>query len=538
MNTKTARLAVSVALLWSGLATAQVPQTSPPYTPYSPYPVQSPSPYSPYPGSPEMGAQTPKNPLLLALVVQPILQQMGVSVSGGIGQLFGRLFSALSGHHANADGTTPQYPGGAQGYSYPQPPAYGASYPQAGGYSATPGAVPGSYTPPYGAPAGSYQPGVPGAVPGSYTSPYGASAPAAPYPAGAANMAPVQNPANAAYPYGSSPSAPTTYAPGTSATVTPPGTAAMPPGAVGTSTGMTPGTPGAVPGNYPSPYGSTAATSPYPTAATSVPGVQNPSATYPSSTSPAPSNMYVPGMPGAVAMPGATAASATSTYPPQSGASLPAGTAMPAGGAPATTLTSSLPPGSKSAVVPSVLYSLDQLDPKKYTARRHIDVAGSVPTLHTGDVFAIEYSTNLPGQLRIENIDSAGKTTDLGTYTMRAGRDNRIPITKGIKLVGETGIETFKMYFFPCVPADPQASAGASGSEASLPVCPARPSPQLLKASQGLIASKGAVNLESPDPTIAIAAVTDYQPDDVMVNDFRIQHVAQATSQAQGAPQQ
>jgi len=94
---------------------------------------------------------------------------------------------------------------------------------------------------------------------------------------------------------------------------------------------------------------------------------------------------------------------------------------------------------------------------------------------------------------------------------------------KGMQLVGTTGLETFKMYFFPCTPADNPASNSALPQDA-VPSCPSAPSEKLVAVSRGLAAPKAAVNLDSPDPTIAISAVTNYQSQDVTENDFQIQH--------------
>jgi hypothetical protein len=169
-----------------------------------------------------------------------------------------------------------------------------------------------------------------------------------------------------------------------------------------------------------------------------------------------------------------------------------------------------------------VILSVNRLDPQTYASVGVIEVAHGTPTLRTGDVFALEYATNVPGQLRIDNIDSRGQMTPLGTYTVLAGRDNRIPHTKGIKLTGTTGVEIFRLYFFPCNPSE--AGGGAPAAAAGLPACPAGPNPQLLQAAKGLVVAKGAVNLESPDPTIAVSAAADYQPNDITQTEFRINH--------------
>lgn len=452
MNTSTARVAVVVASLSSGIASAQMPQTNP-YNPSSPYPGQTPPVYGAYPSQPDMGQQTPKNPLLLALVVQPLLQQSGSAVASGVGRLFTRLFDALLGRTGGTTNiptpNTPGVPGYMAGMPMPygQSPQYGSSYPA------------------------TYPSGMPGATMGA--SPPAASA----YPP--QNMA--TSPTYAAPTYG---------APTYTLQSPPYGTPTSAVAPTGTAVGYPTGTTTAYPG---SPVNTTIP--PNPSTAPYMPGAQ-PAA--PSSVS------YMAGMP-TNPVPGATA-----------GGAIPLPPGMPPAAA--------LPAVNKAVVLPSVVYSLDQLDPKKFTTTQHINIAaGTAPTLYTGDVFAIEYSTNLPGQLRIDNIDSAGTLAELGTYVMLPGRDNRIPIRKGIKLVGETGTEVFKMYFFPCVP---EGRPGKDSASESLPTCPTGPSPQLLQASEKRIAAKGAVNLDSPDPTIAVAAVTDYQPNDVMVNEFRIKHIA------------
>jgi hypothetical protein len=516
MSTSTARVAVFVACFWSGIATAQLGQT----TPYNSYPVQSPLPYGPYTGQPVPGQQTPKNPLLLALIVQPLLQQSGGAMASGVGRLFTRLFDALLGRSGGAaTAPTPNMPG-APGYVAGMPATYGQTYPYSAAYPGAtypsgmpatvgsyPGGIMGTYpsattgtpTPTYGMPTyGTQTPGVyPSATTGTYSLPYASTSPPG-YP-----------PGTPAYSTGTT----TGYPAATANTGMPPNTS--------TATNM----PGIPPGTTPSssaPYTPGMSTMP-------APGATVGGAT-PTPTGAMPS-MPMPASPGAAASPGTTMAG-TAAYPyATASTSATPGVPIGTGGSPGLPPVSPTPTGPKALVLPSVVYSLDALDPKKFTTTRHVKIStGSAPTLHTGDVFAIEYSTNLPGQLRIDNIDSAGRTAELGTYIMLPGRDNRIPITKGIKLVGETGTETFKMYFFPCVPESQATTASASGSVEGLPACPMGPSPQLLKASQQHLGAKGAINLESPDPTIAVAAVTDYQSNDVMASEFRINHIAPDSS--------
>jgi hypothetical protein len=423
-------VSAAVACVGASITAAQVPpapynppppQYNPPVPQYTPaLPQYSPPAYQ-Y-GVPATGQVTAKNPLLLALVLQPLLQQTGASASSGIGMLFSRLFNALFGHKDPNSPPGAQYPGGAP---------YGSA---AAGY---PPSTP-QYGTPYPGTPGGYPAGVPGSPPTAFGAPYGAI-PATPY--------------GAATPYPSGASGP------------------------------------AIPS-----YGSSTPT-PYPTPAPGTPAATNPA--FPG----------YPPAPGAPATTGAYAG-ASSSY-----------TGAPPPGLPTT-------PGAKAAVLPSVLYSLEHLDPKTFKVSHSIDLGHGTPTLHTGDVFAIEYSTNVPGQVRIDNVDSTGTMSALGTYTVQSGHDNRIPVTKGMKLIGTTGTETFKLYFFPCLPTDAGGTTDSAAASAGLPTCPPGPSPQLLRASTGLLGAKAAVNLDSPDPTIAVNAFASYQTNDVTESDFQILHVA------------
>jgi hypothetical protein len=206
---------------------------------------------------------------------------------------------------------------------------------------------------------------------------------------------------------------------------------------------------------------------------------------------------------------------------PYPGAATPPayGTPSVSGGSP---VAPQLPPTFGAKLVPSVIYTVEQLDSHTFATTAQLDLSHGTPTLYTGDVFAIKYSTNVSGQVRIDNIDGQGQKSALGTYNVVSGHDNRIPLKKGIQLVGGAGLETFKMYFFPCNPSGTWTAS--ADPQSSMPACPTSPSEKLAAASKGLVMPKAAVNLDSPDPTIAVSAVTDYQPQDVTENDFQIRH--------------
>ena len=172
------------------------------------------------------------------------------------------------------------------------------------------------------------------------------------------------------------------------------------------------------------------------------------------------------------------------------------------------------------AVVPSLIYSVDRLDPQSYATLGPLDVAGDTPHLKTGEVFALRYATNLPGQVRVDNIDALGVRTPLGTYNVLPGQDNRIPRSKGIQLAGSTGLETFRLYFYPCVPGEVRAEQSADTLR-DLPACDESGGAALMLASRGGVRTRGAVNLDLVDPGVVVSAAVDYRPREVVEQLFR-----------------
>lgn len=189
--------------------------------------------------------------------------------------------------------------------------------------------------------------------------------------------------------------------------------------------------------------------------------------------------------------------------------------------------------GNTGSVVPAIVYAVDRLDAVRFEKTGALDVGDATrgrPTLKTGDVFALRYATNLPGQVRIENVDARGVRTALGTYNVLPGQDNRIPRTRGIQLAGSTGEETFNLYFYPCLPAEATTLVGYASYRDSLPACSAgsAPEPALMVASAdpapGALRTRGAVNLELDDPSIVVAAAVGFKPRDVVQQSFKLLH--------------
>lgn len=183
-------------------------------------------------------------------------------------------------------------------------------------------------------------------------------------------------------------------------------------------------------------------------------------------------------------------------------------------------------PAATGDVAPIVGYVIERLDPKTFTPIGALDVARAAPSLKTGEVFALQYSTSLPGQVRLENIDPAGTVNDLGTYTVLPDQLNRIPRDLGIKLVGQPGTEVIRFYFYPCLPVGAAGEAWSAPYKGKLPDCGRGPNPMVLAAASGAVRPKALVNLSQPDDTMSFAGSADYRMNDVTSTVALIRHEA------------
>jgi hypothetical protein len=76
--------------------------------------------------------------------------------------------------------------------------------------------------------------------------------------------------------------------------------------------------------------------------------------------------------------------------------------------------------------------------------------------MQTKERFIVEYSANMPGILISQNKDSKGIVTDLD-FNNNVGPTaaNKIPMDDvSYRLAGDTGIETFRILFLPCLDGD------------------------------------------------------------------------------------
>lgn len=180
---------------------------------------------------------------------------------------------------------------------------------------------------------------------------------------------------------------------------------------------------------------------------------------------------------------------------------------------------------SPAAIVPALAWAMEQLDPGSFAVLRPVPVGGSGALLRTGDVFVVQFSTSLPGRVRLENIDPKGQAADLGTYTVLVDQLNRLPRDKGIQLQGHPGVERLRFYFYPCLPAEAADKAWVTEFKDRLPPCPAAMVAQGSRPdSLGTVAPRALVNLAQTNAHVAIAGSTDYQPGDVTLMEALIRH--------------
>lgn len=189
------------------------------------------------------------------------------------------------------------------------------------------------------------------------------------------------------------------------------------------------------------------------------------------------------------------------------------------------------PSATSSSPVPAIAIAIHQLNPQNYKFEKALPVNAGVQTLKTGDVFAVIFSTNVPGQVRVQNIDAKGVVTKLGTYSVLPGRENRLPRSKGIQLVGDPGRETFNFFFAPCVPQEVAHQAAMQGFVGHLGRCGDEVTQSLQLITQtaqptGSLRARAAVNLEldGADPDVVIAAVPDFKPKDIVTDAISVDH--------------
>ena len=177
------------------------------------------------------------------------------------------------------------------------------------------------------------------------------------------------------------------------------------------------------------------------------------------------------------------------------------------------------------AIVPALAWAMEQLDPDNFAVLRPVPVGGSGALLRTGDVFVVQFSTSLPGQVRLVNVDPQGQTADLGTYTVLVDQLNRLPRDKGIQLQGQPGVERLRFYFYPCLPAEAADKAWVAEFKGRLPACAAMPpAPSANANALGTVAPRALVNLAQTDAHVAIAGSADYQPGDITLMEALIRH--------------
>lgn len=230
-----------------------------------------------------------------------------------------------------------------------------------------------------------------------------------------------------------------------------------------------------------------------------------------------------------------SAAPGTAEQPPSAAGSAAAAVAEQPGAAP--------PAPADAARTPGFGYTLDLLDngtPANAVSRLALD--HGVPVVHTGDRLAIRFITNLPGLVVIENIDANQTKSSLGMYTVFPGADNRVPRdpNKGIKMFGSTGLETFRVNYYPCVTDEARTRLGAQADGLNLPACPAQSSATSslpaaptaassedtqVAGKRGNLVPRTAMNEEIVGGNTAVTVATTYRPGQSIVQEFQLNHV-------------
>jgi len=181
--------------------------------------------------------------------------------------------------------------------------------------------------------------------------------------------------------------------------------------------------------------------------------------------------------------------------------------------------------GARAAMLPALAWAMEQLDPVSFAVLRPVPVGGAGALLRTGDVFVLQFSTSLPGRVRLENIDAQGQIADLGSYTVLVDQLNRLPRDRGIQLQGQPGVERLRFYFYPCMPAEAAGKSWAVEFQGRLPACNAWVAGQGTAGAQlGAVVPRTLVSLSQPDSHVAVAGSTDYQPGDVTLMEAHIRH--------------
>lgn len=85
-------------------------------------------------------------------------------------------------------------------------------------------------------------------------------------------------------------------------------------------------------------------------------------------------------------------------------------------------------------------------------------------SLKTGERFMVQFVTNLPGQVRVSNINPKGATTFLGDFYVVGGIPNHLP--RLFRMQGNLGRDTFRLDFAPCQDPRRKEQMHASGVNA------------------------------------------------------------------------
>lgn len=156
--------------------------------------------------------------------------------------------------------------------------------------------------------------------------------------------------------------------------------------------------------------------------------------------------------------------------------------------------------------------------------------------LHTGDAFALTFSTTVPGRVRLINTDADQAVSVSSIYEAVPGGDNRMPREHegGVLLTGRAGVEYLDVEFVPCVSAGLSQHPAVQAFAQVLPACAAEPAtkqyrPALANGSGGLaeLGGKAMVFPANADPSQPVAlAPGNYAKGETLRFRLRIDHLA------------
>jgi hypothetical protein len=156
--------------------------------------------------------------------------------------------------------------------------------------------------------------------------------------------------------------------------------------------------------------------------------------------------------------------------------------------------------------------------------------------VHTGEAFALTFSTTVPGRVRLINTDADQAVSVSSLYEAVPGSDNRMPREHegGVLMTGRPGTEFLDVEFVPCVSPALAQHPAVAGFVGTLPACAQESATRQYSPAQangkGGLADLGGKAMSFPsnaDPTQPVAlAPGNYAKGEALRFRLRIVHQA------------